>query len=127
MSSNGTVTLQFDAPFSGIYTLVLSLSGDQGGDEPVRVEVTDGRRVIPVEVKESGETDKMVAFRLGKGTRQIDISFLNDFYVKDEIDRNLHVHHVKVSGVEQRSQFVSSPDLPVTHRVLLFETPGNVL
>ncbi|WP_430454272.1 DUF1592 domain-containing protein [Rhodopirellula europaea] len=125
MSSNGTVTLQFDAPFSGTYTLVLSLSGDQGGDEPVRVEVTDGRRAIPVEVKESEPTDKTVGFRLGKGTRQIDISFLNDYYVKDKIDRNLHVHHVKVSGVEQRSQFVSSPDLPVTHRVLLFETPGN--
>jgi hypothetical protein len=78
-----------------------------------------------VEVKESEPTDKTVAFRLGKGTRQIDISFLNDYYVKDKIDRNLHVHHVKVSGVEQRSQFVSSPDLPVTHRVLLFETPGN--
>ncbi|MEP3930155.1 DUF1592 domain-containing protein, partial [Rhodopirellula bahusiensis] len=125
MSSNGTVTLQFDAPFSGTYTVVFSLSGDQGGDEPVRAEVTAGRRTIPVEVKESEPTEKKVAFRLGKGTRQIDLSFLNDYYVKDQIDRNLHVHHVKVSGVEQRSQFVSSPDLPTTHRVLLFETAGN--
>ncbi|MEP1643150.1 DUF1592 domain-containing protein, partial [Rhodopirellula bahusiensis] len=96
-----------------------------GGDEPVRAEVTAGRRTIPVEVKESEPTEKKVAFRLGKGTRQIDLSFLNDYYVKDQIDRNLHVHHVKVSGVEQRSQFVSSPDLPTTHRVLLFETAGN--
>ncbi|WP_230255294.1 DUF1592 domain-containing protein [Rhodopirellula halodulae] len=125
MASNGTVSLQFDAPFTGTYKIILTVHGDQGGDEPVRAEVASGRRTIPLEIPESDPTEKTVAFRLGKGKRTVDISFLNDYYVKDQIDRNLHLHHVRVEGEELRSTFVPSSDLPTSHKVLLFDTPGN--
>ena len=39
MSSHGTVTLEVEAPFTGQYTLTISASGDQGGDEPVKMKV----------------------------------------------------------------------------------------
>lgn len=125
MSSQGEVSLQLKIPFPGMYTLTVSASGDQGGDEPVKMEVQVGRKKIIVEIPEDEPTEHEIPLRLGPGTRTIQFRFINDYYVAGKIDRNLHLYHFKVHGLETRSQFASRPDLPPTHRKLIFATPSK--
>ena len=127
MSSNGTVSLQSDLPFGGNYTLSISAGGDQGGDEPVKMEVKSGstKRIIKIPQEESKTYE--VKLRLEKGTRKFDISFLNDFYEEGVSDRNLHIYHVNLHGEQRRSLFVSSDRLPPSHKKLIFVTPNEKL
>ncbi|MDG2220302.1 MAG: DUF1592 domain-containing protein [Rubripirellula sp.] len=125
LASQGTVSLQQELPFGGTYNVTITASGDQAGDEPVKMQLTSGRVKKIIEVKAKQPQDYAVRLRLGKGTRKIDFSFINDYYVKDKADRNLHLHHVRLSGM-QRSNHGLSPDrLPASHHKILFKKPDN--
>lgn len=123
MASNAKVTLELDAPFKGDYQIKLFVSGDQGGDDPVRIRVSCGGKEEVIDVPESEPAEKIVRFSLGQAKREIDIEFINDFYVAGEIDRNFHLHHIEVEGIQRRSQYATKPDLPASHKYLIFKTP----
>lgn len=125
LASRGTLTMEVELPFAGDYVLTLSASGDQGGDEPVKVEVASGSVKQVIDVPAEDPTDYEVKLRLGPGKRKIDISFLNDFYEAGKADRNFHLHHVHLKGQERKPQFAATPDLPESHRRLLFVTPNK--
>lgn len=125
MASSGTVTLEADLPFAGNYTLRLTASGDQAGDEPVMVKVKCRRfeEVVPVPQEQATEFD--VDFRLGRGKHQFEISFINDYYVPNKADRNLILHHVSLKGTERQLSFAMPDQLPASHEKLIFVTPNG--
>lgn len=125
MSSNATVSFEFKAPFKGNYTVNLVVSGDQGGDEPVRIRVTSGSTEKIIDVPEDDATEKQFQFQCVASKRKVDIAFINDFYVAGKVDRNFRLHHIEVKGVERPSQFTNRPTLPASHKYLLFQTPGG--
>ncbi|WP_246146768.1 DUF1592 domain-containing protein [Rubripirellula lacrimiformis] len=126
IASNGTVSLQPTLPFGGNYTITITASGDQGGPDPCRMSIQSGRFEKIIDVPEKDAADYEVTMRLGKGTRKIDISFINDYY-KDGQDRNLHLHHVHVRGEERRPMFIDTEKLPPSHRRIVFANPGEKL
>lgn len=124
MGSNGTISLQKDLPFGGIFRIVITASGDQGGDEPVRMRVSAGRQKKELQIPGTDPKEYAVELRLGKGKRKIDFSFLNDYYDGSrKIDRNLRLHHVRIEGIEKRSSYVSDDLKPASHDRLIFQTP----
>ncbi len=127
MASHGTATLVSELPFAGMFTLTLTAGGDQGGDEPVKVEVKYGKEKKIIKVPNEGEKDYSVTFRMGRGKRKIDISFINDYYVPNKVDRNFHLYHVNLRGEERKFQLVSEKDLPASHRKLIFVEPSKTV
>ncbi len=125
MASSGTVSLEAEVPFATLYTLTLHASGDQAGDEPVKVEVKSGRVKKIIEVPSEKPADYQVDFRFGRGKQKIDISFINDYYVPNKADRNFHLHHVKLTGTESKINYVNDDDLPASHRRIIFVTPSE--
>ena len=125
MASQGTVTLEAEIPFAASYTLTLSASGDQGGDEPVKIEVVSGRTKRTVDIPSDKPKDYSLSFRLPRGKSEIKISFINDYYVPNKADRNFHLHHVKLSGAQKRSGFSDESKWPASHRKLIFVQPGE--
>lgn len=124
LSSQGTVSLQSELPFGGMFVVTVTASGDQGGNEPVRMEVKCGSNRQVIDVPTNDANAYQAKFRLGKGTRKFDISFLNDFYVPGKADRNLHIHHVNVRGEERITRYVSPDQLPNSHKKIIFVTPN---
>ncbi|MEM8666460.1 MAG: DUF1592 domain-containing protein [Planctomycetota bacterium] len=125
MASQGTVSLQQDLPFGGMYTLIITASGDQAGNEPVKMRVQSGRTVQVIDVKATQPEEYAVSLRLGRGKREIEISFINDYYVANKADRNLHLHHIRLTGTKQVTQYVSPDRLPVSHHRILFTQPSE--
>lgn len=127
LASQGTVSLQCDLPFGGVYVVTVTASGDQAGNEPARMEVSCGNSRRSIDVPTKNAEEYQATFRLGKGKRKFDISFVNDFYVAGKADRNLHLHHVNLRGTERTTQFVSSDQLPASHKKIIFATPSPQL
>ncbi|TWU00934.1 hypothetical protein Pla52n_43040 [Stieleria varia] len=124
ISSRGTVSLQATLPFGAMYKLTITASGDQGGDEPCKMEIATGGTKKIIDVPNDDEKDFTIELRMGRGTRQIDITFLNDYYVANQVDRNLRLHHIKLVGQEARSTVVSDTKLPASHKKIIFVRPG---
>ena len=125
MASSGTVSLKVDLPFAALYTLTLHASGDQAGDEPVKVEVKSGRVKKIIEVPSEKPEDYELSFRFGRGEQTIEISFINDYYVANKADRNFHLHHIKLTGVDARTTYVGDDDLPPSHKKIIFVRPSS--
>jgi hypothetical protein len=125
MASNGTVGLNVQVPFGGNYKLSLTAAGDQAGDEPVKVEIKTGITTKVIDIPSSTEEEYEVNFHLGRGKRKIQISFLNDYYVKNKADRNFHLYHVYLHGEERKLLQRSERDLPASHRKLIFIEPNQ--
>ena len=125
MASSGTVTLEAEIPFAALYTLTLQVSGDQAGDEPVKIEVKSGRTKKVIEVPYEKPQDVSLRLRLARGKRSIGVSFINDYYVPNKADRNFHLHHVKLTGQAVRNEFVSEDDLPPSHKRIIFARPSQ--
>lgn len=128
LSSQGTVSLSSDLPFGGNFTLTITASGDQGGDEPVRMEVVCGRSRHVIDVPDQQPKDYRLPLRLSRGSRTIEIRFINDYYVAGQADRNLRLHHVLLRGEEQATPLAvaaADDELPASHKRLIFATPGG--
>ena len=63
LASHGTVSLQPEMPFAGMCTLTSTASGDQGGNEPVKMEVVSGRFKKVIDVPSDQVKDYEVKFR----------------------------------------------------------------
>ena len=124
MLSDGTVSVPVNLPFGGNYTLTISASGDQGGPDPCKIKVVCGRKEQVIDVPATDVTDYRTQWRLKRGKRSFEISFINDYYHKGE-DRNLYLHHLHLRGEEKRQRFVSPDRLPKSHTKLIFVTPGQ--
>ena len=107
-SSNGTSSAKFSVARRGTYRVLLQASGDQAGDEPVKMklDVNGKQRQIFKVTKESGgslqEFETKVRFTQ-TGDQTINISFTNDYYVKtrrgeEPIDRNLSFKSITFFG-----------------------------
>lgn len=127
LASRGTVSLPVDLPFSGRFKLTIRARGDQGGDEPVKVEVVCGRERRVVDVPSSEPQEYHTWFRLRPGQRQIDFTFINDYYVEGKADRNLHLFSVKLEGQEEVTNPDIAPILPASHQRLIFAQPSDDL
>lgn len=127
MSSRGTVSLAVDLPFSGLYKFTFRARGDQAGDEPVRIEIVSGKDQRVVNVPASEPEEYSVLLRMRKGERKIDLSFVNDYYVAGKEDRNFYLFSVKLEGQQESVPPAIAPDLPASHRRLIFVTPDESL
>ncbi|MDM4017884.1 DUF1592 domain-containing protein [Roseiconus lacunae] len=125
MASAGTVALQVDLPFGGEFELTLTAGGDQGGDEPVKIEVNWGGKPKVIDVTSEDAEDITIPLRLGRGQRKIELSFINDFYQEGGVDRNFHLYHVKLSGAQRRKTYVDPEKLPASHRRILYVSPSR--
>lgn len=125
IASRGTVTLITDVPFAGRFTLTVRARGDQAGDEPVKIEVQSGRDQRIIEVPSSDPQEYVTLLRLGRGERKIDFTFVNDYYVEGKADRNLHLLSVKLEGQQDEVPSPIAPDLPPSHRRLIFVSPDD--
>lgn len=125
LASQGTVSLQADLPFAGDYLLTITARGDQAGDEPVRMAVACGRNRQMVEVPTEKDQEYQVRFRLGRGARKFDISFVNDYYVAGKADRNLHLVHIHLRGQEKQAPVFAQEKLPLSHRKIVFVQPDE--
>ena len=126
LSSQGTVAMECEIPFTGNYQLKIAASGDQGGNEAVKMKVDCGRFQEIISIPKETVEDFELRLRLIRGTRRIEISFINDYYVPKKADRNLHIHHVKLRS-DRRSLIGVQSELPASHKKLIFVTPGGDL
>lgn len=124
MASAGTVAIQPKVPFAGMFKLTVTASGDQGGNEPVKMEIRSGRKVHKINVPNEDAEEFEIPLRLTRGDRKIEIRFTNDHYVAGSIDRNLHIHYVHLIG-EERKAPIRFDKLPASHRHLVFASPSE--
>lgn len=122
--TQGTATLELDLPFAGDFVLTITASGDQAGDEPVKMEVVSGKFSRIVSVPSNKEAEYSVPLKLAGGTREISVKFTNDYYdAASKKDRNLYIHHLNLTGEERRPRFVLPLKLPESHEKLIFARP----
>jgi mono/diheme cytochrome c family protein len=131
LSSAGEAYAQEQIPWPGMYKLVVTASGDQAGDEPVKAAVVvDGKpiKTLTIPNKRGEPKEYSVTLRLKSGRRKIGIEFLNDFYRDDgngqKLDRNLMVEHVTLEG-EKPGTKIPDSELPESHKRLIAQTPTS--
>lgn len=128
LTSNGEGRTEFDIPQDGEYEIRILASGDQAGDEPVKMSVrAEGKEVetFDVTAKENEAREYVTRVRLTAGKRTIGASFLNDFYNPNDPDpanrdRNLHLSAISVRGPVDRAV-----NLPPLHKQIIFVQPGG--
>jgi hypothetical protein len=107
VSSNGTVSASLNLFEKGTYRIFILAGGDQAGDEPVRMAIDfNGKHRKLFKVKNDADKFGEFVFEtpLNKtGKTNVNISFLNDYYVparngKNQQDRNLHLGGVRLEG-----------------------------
>ena len=125
LSSNGTVSVAPELPFGGEFVMTVAASAAQAGNEPAKMEIRSGKFRKVIDVPTATPAEYKVQLALGKGKREIEISFINDFYDEpNKQDRNLFVFHVNLKGQERKLTYASTAELPESHRELLFVTPN---
>ncbi|GIW90190.1 MAG: filamin [Pirellulaceae bacterium] len=105
-SSSGHVAARFEVPRDGRYHVRVVATADQAGPEPARMELlVDGKPAGTIDVTiRAPRTDTFEqVVELGKGSRQIAVRFVNDYYRPEEPDpqqrdRNLYVGAVSLHG-----------------------------
>ncbi len=108
VASNGFIYRQIEIPAEGEYDFHVLATGDQAGNEPVKMRVqVDANDWGVMEVKATSDKplDYSRSMKLLPGTHVVKVSFLNDFYEKGH-DRNLILHEVQVLAPAK-----SGPDL----------------
>ena len=131
LASTATISVEESLPFSGEFTLTVSASGDQAGDEPCKVAVLQGdKQVGVIDVPAKDSTDYPIKLNLAKGPRTIGLKFLNDYYSaakdgKKAEDRNLYVHLVKIEGSRRDKQTIPEFKMPESHRKIIFLRPDD--
>ena len=131
LASNADASFQEQIPWPGICQLIITASGDQAGDEPCQMAVlVDDEliRTIPVRNTPDEPRDIALPLKLREGSRRVTLRFTNDFYVasdgdKPALDRNLHVHSVRLLGIQQSQKKVDLSQAPASHRAIFFVQP----
>lgn len=132
-NSSTIATLREQIPWPGKYTVTITASGDQVGNEPcVMVVGLDDKVVQQVRVPNTRDKPGQfsVVMRMRAGSRKIQFGFANDFYRKAEggqekQDRNLAIHHIKINGQKSAKQSLSASELSPYHRAIIFDPPRS--
>ena len=120
LTSNGTAGYDIDIPMAGRYDIQIRAYGKQAGNEPAKMKFSvNGKSSTTksVRAEEDEAADYDFKARLKKGKQRLEVSFTNDYYVKNGGDRNLYVMHVVVKGPTDR--------VPRSHQMLITETPAK--
>ncbi len=99
--SNGTAGSKFVASIEGEYMIRVRAWETHAGDELSKMRVkVDERPVGEVGVSGTRGEGQEFSFkvRLAAGVHAVGAQFLNDYYVKDQGDRNLAVESISVAG-----------------------------
>ena len=103
--SNSVASAPLKIARSGDYKYKLKLYGQQAGTEPVKATVSiDGQELKSFDLtsKKDHPTELEFTVPLKSGTRQLEVTFLNDFYdanaPEDRRDRNLVIVSADVDG-----------------------------
>jgi len=99
--SNGGAGADFDAPLEGDYLVRIRAWETPGGDDRARLSLrVDGREAAAFDVAGTrGNPQEFEArVRLKAGKRAVAAHFTNDFYIKDQADRNLGVESMTIAG-----------------------------
>lgn len=132
--SNGTASLEVEAPWSGEFTLRIEgwSSLHQGEPANILVEV-DGKKVDEVPAigseQEPGET--IVPIRLKQGKHKIALTFTNDEYTeakngKPAQDRNLYLSAATIKG-RKKPPKLSASEIPKSHQAIVTVEPSKSL
>jgi len=122
--TNGVVSIAPDLPFGGDFVLTVTASSTPAGNEPAKLEIRSGKFKQVVDVPNKSPEEFKIPLRLGRGKREIEMAFINDFYDPDaKQDRNLLIHYAHLKGEERKLVVGSSDNLPASHKSLLFVTP----
>lgn len=110
VASEGFIHRQIEVPIEGQYEFHVLASGDQAGNEPVKMRVqidANDWGVMEVKGAHGKSLDYARTLKLSPGKHFVKISFLNDYFEKGS-DRNLIVHEMRVlapavTGPDMRS------------------------
>ena len=125
--SNGKITFEEQAPWTGRYTLELGMAGSAAeGRFPKVILSIDGKKVEEVTVEtDSPNTPKTftIPIRMRAGKRVFELNFANDHYVpaKDgqpPQDTNLYIYDLRLTG-QKPAEKVPQLALPEIHRELV--------
>lgn len=96
----GALTATVWAPSTGDYTLAADAYGLQAGDEPARMAfLVDGATVAEVDVTaEDDPAPYEVAIALTEGRHTVGVAFTNDLDQPPDLDRNLVVDRLELTG-----------------------------
>ena len=107
-TSEATATAKFSVIRKGTYQAIIRASGDQYGNEPVKMKIdVNGKQRQTFRVKnttEQGDQTFETKIRFPQtGEQDVNVSFTNDFYRQtrrneDPIDRNLHFTDITLIG-----------------------------
>lgn len=102
--SNGSAVAHIDTRVGGRARIVASVSGQQAGDQHVRIDVrAAGRRAASFDVpqRRTAPAEFECEVPIPPGRHAIEVAFTNDFYGKDGgakvSDRNCNVHSIAVT------------------------------
>ncbi|GJQ28259.1 MAG: filamin [Phycisphaerae bacterium] len=99
--SNGAARGTFEAPLEGEYEIRVKAWETPAGNERARLSVRIDRReagAFDVSGTRGAPEEFAVRVRLRAGARVIAAHFTNDYYVKDQADRNMGVESIAVAG-----------------------------
>lgn len=131
-SSSQVASLQAQIPWAGTYQLTVTASGDQVGSEPVKLRIdVDGKpaRVLLIPNTRGEPMEEIVELRrLRTGNRKIEFHFENDLYIpaqgnSPQQDRNLIIHHVKLTGEKASQQKLDVSELSEAHKNIIRAVP----
>ena len=117
--SNGDLFTPHDFPTEGTYIFRARVFGHQAGKEPVSMSFTvDGKTLKTLDVTAVEKSPQVLEHRqkIQSGQHRVAVSFNNDFYEKNEGDRNLLVDYLEVEGPLDGKP----ADFPETHRRVIF-------
>lgn len=127
--TRATTAAQFTPPQTGRYALCAIVAGEQAGDEPVRMAIHAGGRVVQ-ECDVRAAADEFDHFTVlvdlaAGATVELGVEFLNDYYRPrpgdpNANDRNLIVHSLSITGPHDLA--AAAP--PAMRATLLSETPA---
>ena len=139
LSTQGEMSVAYEAPVPGEYLFRVQAYGDQAGDEKVRMALkADGGELESIEVRRGRGNAKLHEhrLRLDPGRHRLGVAFLNDFYRETELvrtnakgktykekkieDRNLQVEFIEVRGPFSEAV----PPIHAQHRRIFFKDPG---
>ena len=107
LGTTGQFVRDTEISTAGDYLLRVVAWGDQAGPQPCQMLVgMDGRplKKLPVPNDRGDPVDYEVSLKLEPGKHQFGVAFLNDFYLKPELnggkklDRNLHIDAIELIG-----------------------------
>jgi hypothetical protein len=128
LTSEGEAHDRFHLPKSGKYAIYVAASGEQAGDEQVRMAVrADGKEIGKMEVRAraSQPQEYVVRAELEAGERRIGAAFLNDYWRPEEQDESQRDRNLIVASIRVRGP-LDKIDLPPSHKQIIFVNPEEL-